>query len=121
MVEALAAGRTPVDDLEVAPLVLVVALLAVALGGREAAVEPLAGHQGGAQLLVALQAVGLRELLARLVALRAVGQPLEGRVGAGEGPGGEDVGPGGRGGGQREGRQEGEASGVAHQWSPYPR
>ena len=113
VVEALLARSAPVHELEVAPLVLVVALLAGPLLGLHPAVEAAVLHQRGVELLVALQAVVLRELLARLVALGAVGQPLQRGVRPGQRAGGEDVGARRRGGaGQGQQRRGGQGAGA---------
>ena len=77
VIEALLARPAPVDDREVAPLVLVVAPLAGTLRGRDPAVEPSPLRHAGAELGVTGEAAVRGELLARDVAARAVPEPLE--------------------------------------------
>ena len=104
VIEALLPLLAPVDELEVAALVVVMAFVASPIGVGDPAVEALVLRHPIPDLGVAVETALIGELGAGDVALRAVVEPLQLRVAVRERTGRKDVGS--RGGGETEGGAE---------------
>ena len=117
LVIELVAGPLPLDHLEVeAPVIGVARLALLALGRRQAPVKAGALGDPRSELRVAVEAEARREALLLLVALRALLEPLQRGVRAGQGPGREELGhcaPGSDDDEQHQAQRDWRARGVA--------